>query len=459
MSLLTADDINLECLNHGATKIINRFTQDSREIKENDCFICIKGEKVDGHSFIPKATNASCIIGSDKELLLKESKNHPSKYFFFAPDVQKAVQNLATLARDKSGKPVITITGASGKTTTKDLLVHLLSGKLNVLFTPANNNNLWGVPLALINIEKNTDLSVLETGTNHPGEVLELTKICKPNSTYTTSIGESHLEFFKDINGVLSAETEQYQWMRDNIKDPRFVANLDDPLLDKFFKTFNPTVTISTRSKADYSLSNLEPLDESGNFGFKFSLNAPDSRAYDTSLNFPGFYNLQNALGAIALAHPFISLEEICSRLPSATVTGFRSKILRTKFGLILNDSYNANPASMRAAFSACLDIKNNPKSKVKNIIGVLGDMKELGENAALLHQRLAANTTDFSQILTCGEFANAWKIGAPDKTIVFSSKEEIVEYIKENTGQDSLILIKASHGARFDLIASQLIS
>lgn len=456
MSLLTADDISLECLNHGTTKIINKFTQDSRGITQNDCFICIKGEKVDGHSFISDVRNASCIIGSDREALI--SSGNKNQYIFFAPDIQKAVQDLASLARDKSKKPVITITGASGKTTTKDLLVHLLSEKLKVLYTPANNNNLWGVPLALINIEKTTDICVLETGTNHPGEVLELTKICKPNSSFTTSIGESHLEFFKDINGVLSAETEQYQWMKDYIQDPRFVANLDDPLLNNFFKTINPKVTISTKSKADYSLTNIEPLDESGNFGFKFTISAPDGRSYYSSLNFPGFYNLQNALGAIALAHPFMSLDEICTRLPSSTVTGYRSKIVRTKYGLILNDSYNANPASMRAAFSASSDIKNNPKSKVKNMIAVLGDMKELGEGSALIHEKVAECTTDFIQILTCGEFANCWKKGAPDKTIVFSSKEEIVEYIKKNIAQDSLILIKASHGARFDEIGQKLI-
>lgn len=455
VSVLTTDDIDLECLNRGKIKTINSFSQDSRQIKENDCFICIKGEKVDGHSFIPQLTERTCIIGSDKDAL--SSLSSKDQTVFFAPDIQKAIQDLATLARDKANKPVITITGASGKTTTKDLLVHILSEKLKVLFTPANNNNLWGVPLALINIEQNTDICVLETGTNHPGEVLALTKICKPNATYTTSIGESHLEFFKDIHGVLSAETEQYQWMKDNIKDPRFVANIDDPLLRDFFASFKPTVTTSTKSKADFELSSFEPLDESNNFGFSFTFRAPDSNSYKSSLNFPGLYNLSNALGAIALAAPYIPLNEICERLPTASVTGFRSKIFRSRYGLIFNDSYNANPSSMRAAFRACLDIKNNPKSRVKSIIAVLGDMNELGESSEALHQEVARDSTEFAQILTCGRFSKDWSSGAPDKTKIFKSKNDIVDYIRSENAEDTLYLIKASHGARFDEIASSL--
>lgn len=457
MSLLTVDDIDLECINRGKITTINKFSQDSRDVKENDCFICIKGENVDGHSFIPHVSKASCIIGSNKEILIEESKNYPKKFFFYAPDIQKAVQDLASLAREKSKKPVITITGASGKTTTKDLLVHILCGHLKVLYTPANNNNLWGVPLALINIEKDIDICVLETGTNHPGEVLALTKICKPNATYTTSIGESHLEFFKDLNGVLNAETEQYQWMKDNIKDPRFVANIDDPLLANFFASFKPTVTTSIKSKADFELTSYEPLDESGCFGFSFTFRAHGGNSYKSSLNFPGLYNLNNALGAIALSAPFVSLNEICSRLPTASVTGFRSKIFRTDYGLIFNDSYNANPSSMRAAFKACLDIKNNPKSKVRKMVAVVGDMNELGESSKELHRLIAKDTGSFEQILTCGRFADAWKEGAPEKTIIFESTEKIVDFIKCFKSEETLYLIKASHGARYDIIAEKL--
>lgn len=446
----------------------NLLHQDSRKITQNDIFICIKGEKVDGHSFIPQVlkSGASVILGSDEKILTEQANKNPNQLFILVPSIQNAVHNLAKAVRSKINIPVISLTGASGKTTTKDFLVHIISAKHKVLFTPHNNNNLWGVPLALVNASKDHTVCVLETGTNAAGEVRTLTEIVKPTATYTTSIGESHLEFLKNIEGVLEAETEQYFWMIENQKNSIFFINLADKHINSFYQknkdslTKSGTViTLSSDSNlnSDYTVSRIQPLGFEENFGSRFTIN----QCIAVTLPYAGIHNVSNALAAIVIASTLklVSQEEAIERLKTATITGLRSEIFKTSNGcIVFNDSYNANPASMEAAMSAvALIAKEN--SFIKRIIAVVGDMKELGETSDQFHIEAGklAKKHGFDFLFTCGEFSNSWRKGFGDKSKIFSSSEELLEKLKSEIKDGDIVLIKASHGARLDKVADGL--
>lgn len=449
----------------------NLLHQDSRKISKNDVFICIQGEKVDGHSYIPQAISngASVIIGSDETQISQYSQKNPDVLFLKVADLQTSVHELAKACRRKVKIPVLALTGASGKTTTKDFLVHIISDKHKVLFTPENNNNLWGVPLTLVNISNEHSVCVLETGTNAPGEVRTLSEIVQPTATYTTSIGESHLEFLKNIEGVLEAETEQYFWMMKNQKDSNFFLNISDKHIRSFFEknqsALKSTGTITTISSdpsitADFTVTKIEPLGFENKFGSRFTIRHQGNEIIAT-IPFPGIHNVSNALAALAVSNSLklISVDEAIKRLMTATITGLRSEIFKTSKGsIVYNDSYNANPSSMKAALNA-VSLIASQNSEISRRIAVVGDMKELGSTASKFHIELgeAAKLAGFNAIYIYGEYSEDWKKGFGENAFVFSTREELLSKVKDDTLPGDIILIKASHGARLDKVADGL--
>ncbi|MCS6894073.1 MAG: Mur ligase family protein, partial [Deltaproteobacteria bacterium] len=207
---------------------IRSFVIDSRLVTQGDCFICFKGKNTDGHKFIEDAIlkGASLIVASDPA---EASKFRNRTNIALCKDPVNFLQQCAHYRRKKLNATFVTITGAVGKTTTKEFTRNLLEQKFSVFATPKNENNLLGVSLSLLNMPLTTQIAIIETGTNHFGEVGELTKLVKPHGTITTAIAPSHLEFFKTTEGVLLAETEQISWFQN--RSGFWCINFDDKFL------------------------------------------------------------------------------------------------------------------------------------------------------------------------------------------------------------------------------------
>lgn len=472
--LITIDEIievtGGECVHKRGRFVSGDLKQDSRQVSEGDCFICIKGETSDGHTFIQSVDEkkASLIIGTERDALRTCSQAST----LLVDDIQEAVHKIALAVRRKVKVPVITITGASGKTTTKDLLVGILSKEMNVLSTPLNNNNLWGVPLTLVNLKKEHEVVVLETGTNAEGEVRKLTEICEPTHTYTTSIAESHLEFFKDMDGVLRGETEQYLWMLHNVSSPFFLANYQDSRLAQFFNNHREefvahgarVLKVSPEAddeSADFKVIKNSPLGFEYAFGSRLEV-FMQGEVIECNLSLLGSHNVSNALGAIALSKAAcgVSNESIITTLSNPVISGSRSKLHRTSNGVfIFEDAYNANPGSMRAACKALCELKGTHQHEIQRVIALVSDMLELGATSSELHYEVGRyfKSCGVDYLFALGEWGGAWVDGFGKNAQKFSTKEEMLLELTKIKKSGDIILVKASHGAKLYEVVSLL--
>lgn len=459
-----------------ASGAITSVSFDSRKVEKGGAFFCIKGEKVDAHDLIPDAISKGIVLvlGSDEEKLKKYASGATDVVFLVVKDIQKSTHKVAKAVRKKVSIPFIMITGACGKTTTKDFAASIFEKAYPTLSTPENLNNLWGVPQTMLGLRSFHKACLLEVGMNAPGEVRTLTDVIDPTIAYTTGIGESHLEFLKTVEGVLDAETEHIQWLFENKKKAIVLCNIDDPLLSNFYKEAIPklnssestTYTVSSNAggAADFQVTECKPLGLEHNFGFEFSWKTPFGKGTSV-IRVPGYFNVSNALGAIgvALAAGGITTEQINEGLLHPKLTPLRAELFRSKGGaIVFNDSYNGNPMSIEAASKTAILIKNHPGSGIKRTVAILGDMLELGKESPLYHQRTGAklNSIGIDELISVGEFASDWLNGFKGKGIAFKSKSELLSSEQKRLlgfGADTLILVKGSHGARMDEVSEAL--
>ena len=462
-------------------EVLESITLDSRQISERSVFLCHSGSRVDAHSFIDEAASQGCpvVIGERKDALQAAAASHPFLTLVHVNNAQNAAHRLASAMRRKTGIPVISITGACGKTTTKDLTGGILRSVADVLVTPVNNNNLWGVPLILFELRASHQAAVIELGTNEPGEVGKLAPIVDPTIAFTTSIGPSHLMNFGSVEGVLAAETEHIEWLISNDRNVLYVANVDDPVLEGFYgrrwKDLTRTgriLTVSARGKhgADIRVTRCEPLGVDRNFGSAFSFETPWGKGR-AELPVPGNHNISNALAAIALSCStgLCNVEQASIALASPALSPRRSELKRLESGaLLLNDSYNANPLSVASALNTVSAIRENPLSGVETVIAVLGDMLELGEMEKEYHLETAeaAARAGVDVLFTTGTFASQWVEGfeiaaRPGQRAVFFDSRELLfhELMSSLSGspESTLILVKGSNSSRIFEIADRL--
>ena len=347
------------------------ITRDSRQVKEGDIFWALKGKNFDGNKFAKQALEkgAHIAVVDDKKLdVVKE------KRFFLVENTLQALQDFGYFHRQYVGMPVIGITGSNGKTTTKELLNAVLSVKYNTSATYKNYNNHIGVPLTLLEIPENTDVAIVEMGTNHFGEIKTLCRIANPDFALITSIGKAHLEAFKDLNGVKKEKGALFDYIRQ--KNGIVFLNLDDEMVKDLAKGINqysfsyennPAATVLLR---DISKGNT----------LSVQLNNTEIHTQLT-----GKYNLSN-IGYAVTAGKFFNLsdEEIKQALENYVPKDMRSQIIEKNNNIIILDTYNANPTSMMAA------LENLLRRQAERKIAVLGDMFELGESALNEHQKIA---------------------------------------------------------------------
>jgi UDP-N-acetylmuramoyl-tripeptide--D-alanyl-D-alanine ligase len=425
---------------------ITGVSTDSRTVRRGDVFFALRGDRFDGHNFLTKAAG----MGANTAVIDRRwaETNQPLLASLRIPiivvdDTVKALGGLAAAFRRKFKIPVIGVAGSNGKTTTKEMIGAVLRRRYSVLSTLGNLNNHVGVPQTIFALEKSHDLAVLELGTNHFGEIEYLCSIAQPTHGIITNIGSEHLEFFGDLDGVARAEGELAEWLRKNRSwSARVIVNNDDPYVRRLLRGFKGSTTygISSRS-VDLRGAVTNP---GQSHVLVLAVQPSGGRQTAIRLSTPGRHSAMNALAAAAVGRAFrIPFGEIKKALEGFKPASKRSEITRVGGVTILNDTYNANPDSVRAALETLEHLPSHGKK-----IAVLADMLELGDLSEREHRAIGVEVSRSSveYLLTFGPQARALHDAA---TVLFRAhyeqKNVLAEYLIELLTPGDVVLIKGS--------------
>ncbi len=452
---LTSDDLlaipHLQALGFEDLKgfTITGVSTDSRGIKRGDLFIAIRGAQFDGHNFISRAVDAgaAAIVVDDHwaktNATMLVSLRAPR---MVVENTVYALGNLARNVRRSHRIPVIAVGGSNGKTTTKDMIAAVLAMKFNVLKTDGNLNNHIGVPHMLFRLSDEHQVAVIEIGTNHPGEIAYLCDMLEPTHGIITNVGREHLEFFGSIEGVASAETELFTWLREH-KGTAFV-NVDDPHLARLGIRVPKRVTFGFTARTPAVKGTVAGTDERG--CARVRIRPKDRRAFDVSLSVPGEHNAKNALAATSIGVAFrIPAASIQRALEGFTASNKRMQVLQIAGVTILNDTYNSNPDSALAALST-LRTLSCPGRKIV----VLADMLEMGPQAGELHREVghAVGLSGADILLTYGPLSKMTHDAAVARMKShYDQKNVLAEYLLETLSNGDVVLIKGSRGMKME--------
>ncbi len=432
---------------------------DSAKAKKGSVFVALKGERLDGHRFVGEAVRrgAACVIA---HRALAHSAVGGATVVRVA-DTLRALGGLAHFRRRKLAPKVMAITGSNGKTTTKEMLAAILEeASLNgqplrgkVLKTEGNFNNLVGLPLTLLRLRKQDKVAVVELGTNHPGEIERLAEIADADLAIITSVAAAHLEGLHSLAGVAREKGALYQKLR---AGGAIAVNLDDPWVSRLGARFKgKKFTYGGRGQLQAQNVTLRNAK-----GVAFTLRA-GTRRCQVRLNYLGQHNVANALGAAALALAGgASLAAVRRGLAKAKPYAMRMQIGNWRGIGIVNDAYNANPASMQAALKTLVQIPSHGKK-----LAVLGDMFELGRQSRRQHWELgrAAAKAKLDQLYLLGPQANAVRRGAHSSGMaaakIFIGKDhgEIATQLRARARAGDWLLVKGSRGMKMEKVLDVL--
>ncbi|UCE04410.1 MAG: UDP-N-acetylmuramoyl-tripeptide--D-alanyl-D-alanine ligase [bacterium] len=417
------------------------FSIDSRTIKPSQAFIAIKGEKYDGHQFIPEVQTSGVQIFVVSRFWF-ESQDQQNLFgnYFIVDDTLRTLQEIGRYYRLKFSIPLLALTGSNGKTTTKEMIAAVLGEKYNVIKNKGNLNNHIGVPLSLLEISTDHDIAVLEMGTNHFGEVARLAEIAHPTCGLITNIGPAHLEFFGSLQGVYKAKSELWRFLEQH-GQIAFI-NIDDDLLSKNLPLIKKIVTYGFENTAHIQGKYLG-LDEQGRSRFRVN-------GTEINLGIVGMHNIYNALAAVAVGLEFdLNMSQIKVALEKFLPTSKRMEVIRKKGLVIINDCYNSNPESARKSLLTLSQMQTQGKR-----IAVLADMLELGKWSESEHQRIGEyvfSLGNIDHLLTYGPLSTlttrqAETLGLKN-AMHFNDKKELIYYLSQITTENDLVLIKGSRG------------
>ncbi len=453
-------------------KKLGDVSTDSRTIKEGDIFVALKGENFDGHNFVGNVVKRGCgclILSSP--VSENVSAGVPQ---VIVPNTLKALGNLAAYRRQslkKVSKPVVIgITGSCGKTTVKEMVAAIMCEKWpddgagpenRVLKTRGNLNNLIGLPLSLLPAGVGEKVLVMEMGMNRPGEIERLTEISDPDIACITNVHPAHLLGLQTIEGVARAKEELFAGVRD---DSRLVINLNDPHISTFANKYSQDkITFSVAKEAKQQGAQVWATDvellASGCARFTLHIEAQE---HEITLGVAGLHNVENGLAAAAMAHlAGAGMGDIVGGLQAVRSVDKRMEKIVAKNGCsILNDTYNANPASMKAGLTTLCQFRTGKR------VAILGDMFELGDTASEAHYQIGrfAAGQGVDQLLVVGEFAGEVVRGAtdngmkPEQTAAFTKKDDMITWLStsgltEELGEDDWVLIKGSRGMKLESV------
>ena len=440
---------------------------DSRKMEQGGLFFATKGEKVDGHQFIHRVfeKGAACVVTEKlPEQVASENGREAQKWgsFILVSDTLDALKKIAAFYRSQLLIPIVGITGSVGKTSTKEFISGVLSEKYQVLKTEGNFNNEVGLPLTLLRIRREHQVAVVEMGISDFGEMSVLGEMARPDICVITNIGQCHLEKLHDRAGVFKAKTEIFQFMAPN---GEICLNGEDDFLSMVSVVNGKPVHhfgISPNDAFEVYATDIESLGLLGshaNMHIAFEKVAGDKHVYPVEIPLPGQHMIINAMAA-AMVGKILHLtpKEIQKGIRKVVSLGGRSNILQVRNMIVIDDCYNANPVSMKAALNLLLNAKGRK-------VAILGDMFELGEKSNQMHAAIGAYAEEkgIDVILCTGENSRFMYDAAVERNDgsknirYFADREELLKSLPGLLEPEDTILVKASHGMGFDMVVETL--
>jgi len=436
--------------NFDGEQVASGYSIDSRTIQSGDLFLAVKGERLDGHEFVSAALKSGAVAA-----VVAQDQAHRfsgDARILVVQDTLKALQRLGAAVRRLWGRRLIGVTGSAGKTTTKDVIAHLLSARFRVLKSLGNLNNHFGLPLQLLKLESEHDIAVIEMGMSHGGEIAALCEIAKPDWGVVTSVAPVHLEFFPE--GIAGIARAKYELIAALPAGGVAVLNADDPYVSQFGRDFHgKVIQFGIEHPADVCAKRIEDL---GPRGSRFQL---ITSGVNIGMELPllGRHNVMNALAGIAVAlEAGVTPTEAAASLVSLRAPDKRGQVLEIAGATIINDSYNSNPK----ALDAMVDVV--AASPAKRRIVVAGEMLELGPTAPELHRESGNHIAQRKIDILLGVRGHARFIvegattGGVSATFL-AEPEQAGDWLAENLRQGDVVLLKASRGVRLERALERL--
>jgi UDP-N-acetylmuramoyl-tripeptide--D-alanyl-D-alanine ligase len=423
--------MNIEVL-YEIFKSHSTISTDTRTISKGCLFFALKGDNFNGNKFAQDAIEKGAAF-----VIIDQEEYKVSEQFILVDNVLKTIQQLANYHRKQFDIPFIGITGTNGKTTTKEFINAVLSKKYRTSFTLGNLNNHIGVPLTILSIPIDCEISIIEMGANHIGEIDFLCKIAEPNFGIITNIGKAHIEGFGSVAAIKKTKNELYQFIQ-TINGTLFVNNEDDTLIE-LSKNINKQTYGSSKANCSGELISSTP-----------SVKVKWNKELITA-NLYGAYNYQNILAAICIGNYFnVPSKDIQNAIETYYPTNNRSQIVESNTNTIFLDAYNANPTSMNAAINTFTE--NTSEKKLM----ILGDMLELGGISKKEHQKIVDKAEGLKiNTLFIGKEFNA--ISNKYNFIYLKDVSAVIDWLKHSGIVNHQILIKGSRGIRLEEIIAHL--
>jgi UDP-N-acetylmuramoyl-tripeptide--D-alanyl-D-alanine ligase len=438
---------------------VSGISIDSRAIAQNDAFFAIKGDRVDGHDYasVAAANGAALLVVNEARLPAMGSISAPK---IVVRDVLEAMEKLGQAARERARGKIIAVTGSVGKTTTKEMLRQALSSCGKVHYSPASFNNHWGVPLTLARLPREADFGVFEIGMNHANEIRPLVKMVRPHVAIITTIAAAHLGNFSGLEEIAAAKAEIFEGIT---PDGYALINRDNSQFDLLEATavnlgVANVCSFGTHPKADFRLVDYQQEGDRATFWA-----AIGGRTIEVEIAAPGRHIAENAVAVLAAA--YLTGADLYRVVPAfANVTAAKGRGQRVRLALpdgeftLIDESYNANPASMRAAIELLAAAETQGRR-----IAVLGDMLEMGEYSAEVHRQLAEplGKTGINDIWLAGpDMAYLRDALGDDRDVVYrNTADELGAYVVENIRPGDILMVKSSNGTGFGRIVAALMA
>ena len=440
-------------------KVIAGAVTDSRKVEKDYLFIPIRGERVDGHCFIPDVFEKGALA-----VLSEAALDHPAGPYILVDSTTDAMKKIAAFYRMQLDIKVVGITGSVGKTSTKEMIASVLSQKYSVLKTAGNFNNEIGLPLTIFNIRAKHQVAVLEMGISDFGEMHRLSTMAQPDICVITNIGLCHLENLGTRDGILKAKTECFEHMQ---PDGTVILNGDDDkLCTKKVVNGKPAIFYGM-GKEPLLSADREPMAEKSIYATdvkNLGLDGMQAHIYTPEGDFmahipiPGEHNVYNALAGTAVGLQLgLTLPEIQQGIANAQTISGRTNVIHTAGMTVIDDCYNANPVSMKAS----IEVLANTAGRR---IAVLGDMGELGENEAALHYGVgeASGQSGIDVLFCAGKLASEYARAAATANVncqiyYYETVEQLLPELLAFVKEGDTILVKASHFMQFPQIVEAL--
>ncbi len=426
---------------------------DSRKLIPEGIFIATKGERVDGHQFIAQVFEKGALAVVCEKLPTEDPAKLPGPCIL-VEDSLAALARIAAYYRSQLTLPIVGITGSVGKTSTKEFIAGVLSARYRVFKTEGNFNNEIGVPLMLLSIRKEHEAAVLEMGINHFGEMHRLSQMARPDICVMTNIGQCHLEFLGTRDGILKAKSEIFDYAAPNAY---VVVNGDDDKLRTL--ALKDPMTLIHFGFDQTNEVYADQVSMRGLLGSAMQIHTPEG-SFELQISLPGKHQIYNALAAACVAmHLGLTPQEIMEGAKSVQAVGGRGRVTKTSRYVILDDCYNANPVSMKAAIDLMCQADGRK-------VAILGDMFELGTEELELHEQIGTYCAQKGiDVLLCvgirsEHMAKAALMALSTKHMEvhhYVTREELQQELADLLQPGDTILIKASHGMHFEQLVNEL--